>query len=115
MTDTNKLKIKGIYEFVNSNNDIVINELSKISYNTIINYKQNYQFFIAYEHFGRLRIHTKKTGDNSSQAHVYISNDNTIQFLNRSKIVMDIIIDTHKKETRDIKLKQLLDDNKRTK
>ena len=108
MTDTNKLKIKGIHKFVKQNNDLIIEELSsKIPYDSIVNYRKDDKFYIYNEHFSRLRIQTSLSPNGSAQAHVYISDDDTMQYLNRSKIVMDIIIDTYKRETRDIKLEQL--------
>lgn len=108
MTDTNKLKIKGIHKFVKQNNDLIIEELSsKIPYGSIVNYRKDDKFYIYNEHFSRLRIQTSLSPNGSAQAHVYISDDDTMQYLNRSKIVMDIIIDTYKRETRDTKLEQL--------
>lgn len=103
-----KLIIKGIHKFVKQNNDLIIEELSsKIPYGSIVNYRKSDKIQIVQEHFSRLRIQTSLSPNGSAQAHVYISDDDTIQYLNRSKIVMDIIIDTYKRETRDIKLEQL--------
>lgn len=104
-----KLIIKGIHKFVKQNNDLIIEELSsKIPHGSIVNYRKNDKFYIYNEHFSRLRIQTSLSPNGSAaQAHVYISDNDTIKYLNNSKIVMDIIIDTYKRETRDIKLEQL--------
>ena len=54
-----------------------------------------------------LRVYSKLPGDNSSQGHVYITEDDNIQYLNNSKIVMDIILETYMIEKREQKIKQL--------
>jgi hypothetical protein len=103
-------KIKGIYNFVDKHRSIITNELNKIPPGTLVNYKKNHTFGVEYDGmipFKNLRVYAKLPGDNSSQGHVYISEDDNIQYLNNSKIVMDIIIDTYMIECRDKKLKEL--------
>jgi hypothetical protein len=104
-------KIEGIYNFVDRNISIITNELNKIPQGSLINYNKNHIFGIEYDAVGpfsfNLRVYTKLPGDNSSQGHVYISDDDNIQYINNSKIVMDIIIDTYMIECREEKLKQL--------
>lgn len=104
-----KLKlIKGIHKFVKQNNDLIIEELSsKIPYGSIVNYRKSDKIQVVQDHFSRLRIQTSLSPNGSAQTHVYISNDDIIQYLNNSKIVMDIIIDIYKRETREEKLKKL--------
>lgn len=104
-------KIEGIYNFVDRHRSIITNELNKIPQGSLINYNKNHIFGIEYDAVGpfsfNLRVYTKLPGDNSSQGHVYISEDDNIQYINNSKIVMDIIIDTYMIECREEKLKQL--------
>lgn len=103
-----KLIMKNIHKFVKQNNDLIIEELSsKIPHGSIVNYRKGDKFYIYNENFSRLRIQTSSSTNGSAQAHVYISDDDTIQYLNNSKIVIDIIIDTYKRETREEKLKKL--------
>lgn len=102
--------IKGIYNFVAQNILIVNYELNKIPHGTLINCNKNHTFGVAptVGPFSfNLRVYTKLPGDNSSQGHVYISEDDTIRYINNSKIVMDIIINTYMIEKRDLKLKEL--------
>ena len=112
--------IKGIYNFVAQNILVVNCELNKIPQGTLINYNKNHIFGIEYDAVGRipfvetsrdnsfnLRVYSKLPGDNSSQGHVYITEDDRISYLNNSKVVMDIIIDTYMIEKRDLKLKEL--------
>lgn len=103
--------IKGIYNFVKQNMLIVNYELNKIPQGTLINYNKNHIFGIEYDPIGpfsfNLRVYTKLPHDNSSQGHVYITEDDRINYLNNSKVVMDIIIDTYMIEKRDLKLKEL--------
>jgi hypothetical protein len=103
-------KIKGIYNFVDKHRSIITNELNKIPPGTLVNYKKNHTFGVEYDGmipFKNLRVYAKLPGDNSSQGHVYISEDDNIQYINNSKVVMDIIIDTYMIECRDKKLKEL--------
>ena len=103
--------IKDIYNFVTQNILVVNYELNKIPQGTLINYNKNHIFGIEYDGVGpfsfNLRVYTKLPGDNSSQGHVYITEDDRISYLNNSKAVMDIIIDTYMIEKRDLKLKEL--------
>ena len=103
--------IKGIYNFVTQNILIVNYELDKIPQGTLINYNKNHIFGIEYDAVGpfsfNLRVYSKLPGDNSSQGHVYITEDDRISYLNNSKVVMDIIIETYMIEKRDLKLKEL--------
>ena len=103
--------IKGIYNFVAQNILIVNYELNKIPHGTLVNYNKNHTFGVEYDAVGpfsfNLRVYTKLPGDNSAQGHVYISEDDTIRYINNSKIVMDIITNTYMIEKRDLKLKEL--------
>jgi hypothetical protein len=103
--------INGIYKFVSENINIVNYELNKIPQGSLINYNRNHIFDIEYDAVGpfslNLRVYTKLPGDNSSQGHVYIKEDDKIQYINNSKIVMDIIIETYMREQREQKLNQI--------
>ena len=103
-------KIEGIYKFVEQNILIVNYELNKIPPGTLVNYKKNHTFGVEYDGMipmKNLRVYSKLPGDNSSQGHVYITEDDNIQYLNNSKIVMDIILETYMIEKREQKIKQL--------
>lgn len=105
-------KIEGIYNFVEQNRLLVTQELNfRIPTGTIINYNKNHTFGIQYDPMvlakSNLRVYTKLPDDNSSQGHAYITEDDNIEYLNNSKIVMDIIIEIYKIEQREQKLKQI--------
>ncbi len=106
-----KRKIEGIYKFVNENILLVTHELNYIPTGTLVNYNRNHTFGVEYDVVGpfsrNLRVYTKLPGDNSSQGHVYITEDDNIKYINNSKIVMDIIIETYITEQREQKLKQI--------
>ena len=105
--------IKGIYNFVAQNILVVNYELNKIPHGTLVNYNKNHTFGIEYDAakldgtFSFIRVYSKLNNDNSSQVHVYISENDTIRYLNNSEVVMDIIIETYMIETREQKLKEL--------
>lgn len=107
-----RIKIEGIYKFVNDNILLVTHELNyRIPPGTLVNFNRNHTFCVEYDAVGpfslNLRVYTKLPGDNSSQGHVYIAEDDRIQYINNSKVVMDIIIETYMIEKREQKLKQL--------
>lgn len=106
--------MKGIYSFVQNNKELICTILTNtISFDEIVNYKNNDYFNIVESAHNRfedhifLRIETRNFS--SSQGHCNVYDDDKIFYINECT-VMNIVINLYKKELRVDKLNSLLKD-----